>query len=619
MSVSTSGSTPMLGRPAAASFGRLFLDRVAATPDAEAFRTPTDPGWTSITWRETGERVDRMAAGLLALGLRPEERVSIACSTRLEWILADLAVMCSGGAVTTVYPSTVSDEVAFIVADSGSRFVIAEDESQVTKLRAHRGELGAVEKVVVVDGALDENDGDWVMTLGELEELGRQQLADDPECVEKAVAAVRPEHLATLIYTSGTTGRPKGVELTHANWTYEGLTVDLTEILRPDDLQYLWLPLAHSFGKVLLAVQAQVGFASAVDGRVDRIVDNLGEVKPTFMAAVPRVFEKVHGRVVAIAEEEGGPRLRIFRWAFSVGGKVAELRRAGREPGALLKAQHAVADRLVFSKLKTRMGGRIRFFCSGSAALAPGVARWFEAAGLVILEGYGLTETSAGTTLNRPGRVGYGTVGEPFDGTEFRVAEDGELLVRGGGVMRGYHNLPEQTAEVLLGDGWLATGDVGEIDEVGRIRITDRKKDLLKTSGGKYIAPQRIESEFKALCPIASQMIVTARNYATALVTLDPEGLAQWATAQGIAVKGPALTRDPRTVAYVQQAVDQLNGRLNRWETIKHFRILDRDLSIEDGELTPSLKVKRAVVEARYANLIDEMFQENDSGSATAD
>jgi len=268
-----------------------------------------------------------------------------------------------------------------------------------------------------------------------------------------------------------------------------------------------------------------------------------------------------------------------------------------------------VADRLVFSKIKARMGGRIRYFCSGSAALSPEVARWFEAAGLAILEGYGLTETSAATTLNRPGLVGFGTVGQPMPGTDIRIADDGEIMVRGGGVMRGYHNLPEQTAEVLPGDGWFATGDVGEVDALGRVRITDRKKDLLKTSGGKYIAPQRIESEFKAICPIASQMVVTARNFAAALITLDADGVTQWAHTKGLPTGDlAALSRDAQVVAYVQQCVDELNGRLNRWESIKQFRILERDLSIDDGELTPSLKVKRAVVEKRYADVIDSMY-----------
>ena len=596
------------GLKTAPSVGRLFLDRVAATPRREAFRYPAGSGWTSLTWEQTSERVKAIAAGLLALGLRPEECVAIACSTRVEWVLADYGVLCAGGAVTTVYPSTGAEDVAFIVSDSGSRFVVAEDETQVAKLRQCRDQLTNVAKVIVVDGLPAGSDAGWVITLADLEAQGEGHLAANPSAVDDVIAAVGPEHLATLIYTSGTTGRPKGVQLTHANWTYEGAAVEAVDILSVDDLQYLWLPLAHSFGKVLLAAQAQIGFATAIDGRVDQIVENLSVIKPTFMAGVPRIFEKVYGRVVATAEQDGGAKLKIFTWAFDVGAKASKLRAAGKQPTGLLKIQHTVADRLVFSKIKDRMGGRIRFFCSGSAALAPEIAEWFDAAGLIILEGYGLTETSAGTTLNLPDRLSYGSVGQPLPGTEITIAADGEILIRGGGVMRGYHGLPEQTAEVLLADGWFATGDVGELDDMGRVRITDRKKDLLKTSGGKYIAPQAIESQFKAICPIASQMLVTARNFAAALITMDVDGLPSWAKSQGLEGDYTTLSQHEATRAYVQGCISELNSRLNKWESIKQFRILPRDLTIEEGELTPSLKVKRKVVETRYSGLIESMY-----------
>jgi len=592
----------------APSVGRAFLNRVEATPGREAFRYPAGSGWASLTWSQTADRVRSMSAGLLALGLQSEQRVALACGTRVEWVLSDLAVMCAGGAVTTVYPSTGAQDVAYIVSDSGSRLVIAEDESQVAKLRGSRDQLGDVAKVIVVDGLPDPADGDWVISLSDLEALGEAHLAANPSAFDDAVSAVTADQLATLIYTSGTTGRPKGVELTHANWTYEGAAVDAVGILSVDDLQYLWLPLAHSFGKVLLAAQTHIGFATAIDGRVDKIVDNLAVIKPTFMAGVPRIFEKVYGRVVSTTQAEGGPKLRIFTWAFGVGAKAAQARADGSGLSPLLRAQHAVADRLVFSKIKERMGGRIRFFCSGSAALAPEIAEWFDAAGLLILEGYGLTETSAGTTLNLPGQVAFGTVGPPLPGTEIKIAEDGEILIRGGGVMRGYHGLGDQSDQVMGAGGWFATGDVGELDAMGRLRITDRKKDLLKTSGGKYIAPQAIEAQFKAICPIASQMLVTARHFAAALITLDPDGLASWAASEDITGDYATLAGDDRTRAYIQTCVDELNQRLNKWESIKAFRLLDRDLSIEDGELTPSLKVKRKVVETRYAGLIESMY-----------
>jgi len=596
----------------AASVGRMLLDRVAATPDGEAFRHPVSgPGgetWESLTWAQVGARTQAVAAGLLALGLRPEDRVAIMSGTRVEWVLADLGIMCAGGATTTVYPSTQPDDVAYILADAGCRVAFAEDDVQLARLRSIRDQVPDLRTVVTFDGTPD---GGTVLGLDELERSGREHLAADPAAVRDAVAAVGRESLATLIYTSGTTGRPKGVRLVHDNWTYEGAAIDELGLLRPDDLQYLWLPLSHSFGKVLLAAQLAIGFATAVDGRMDRIVDNLGVLRPTFMAGAPRIFEKVHARVEGMVEEEGGPRLRVFRWAVGVGRQVSRSRQQGRRPGRLLAVQHALADRLVFARIRDRFGGRIRCFVSGSAALSPDVAEWFDGAGLLILEGYGLTETSAATFVNRPSDVRFGTVGQPMPGVEVRVAEDGEVLLRGPGIMRGYHRLPEQTAEALDPDGWLHTGDIGELDRDGFLRITDRKKDLIKTSGGKYVAPQPIEVLFKAICPLAAQIVVhgDGRNYCTALVALDPDELAGWARGHDVAETDYAKLAGRDDVrAIVAAGVKELNNRLNRWETIKDFRVLDHDLTVEAGDLTPSLKVRRRVVEANNRALLDEMY-----------
>ncbi|WP_460865795.1 AMP-dependent synthetase/ligase [Nocardioides pakistanensis] len=484
----------------------------------------------------------------------------------------------------------------------------AEDDVQVEKLRAQREHLPDLIRVVTFDGSPD---GEWVISLEDLEALGARHLSENPTAVDEAVAAVHPEHLATLMYTSGTTGRPKGVELPHRCWTYIGAAAESLGILSPADLQYLWLPLSHSFGKMLEAVQLQIGFPTAVDGRMDKIVDNLSVVRPTFMAGPPRIFEKVHAKVVQNIEEEGGVKKRLFDWAFAVGDRVAEDRLRGRRSGPLLLAQHAIADRLVLAKIRARLGGRIRFLVSGSAALSPDVARWFYAAGLLILEGYGLTETSAAVCIVRPEDPQFGVVGPPLLGTEVKVAEDGEVMVRGPGVMDGYHHLPEATAEVMSGDGWFATGDVGELDAAGRLRITDRKKDLIKTSGGKYIAPQAIEVLFRAICPLVSQIVVHAdgRNYATALITLDAEAVTQWGRAEGLAADDYAgLVAEPAVNGYVQQCVDELNGRLNRCETIKDFRLLEHDLTVEGGDLTPSLKVKRKIIEERYRELLDSMY-----------
>lgn len=598
----------------APSVARMVSDRVAATPDAEAFRWPEagpdgTETWRSMTWGEANVRVIELAAGLLAAGVQPEQRVIVYAATRLEWALADLAVNCAGAATTTVYPSSLPEDVLHIVTDSGAVVAIVEDETKAAVLRDLADRTPDLHTVVLMDG---EPAGDREQSFATLAERGRALLADDPAAVQKAIDGTGPETLATLIYTSGTTGRPKGVRLVHDNWTYEAAGIERLGILRPDDLQYMWLPMSHSFAKVLMAAQLQIGFATAVDGRIDKIVENLAVVKPTFMAGAPRIFEKVHNRVAATVAAEGGAKAKIFAWAFGVGRRYSAAVREGRTPPASLKVAHALADRLVFAKIRDRFGGRIRVFISGSAALSRDVAEWFHAAGMFVAEGYGLTETSAATTVNLPGRFRFGTVGPALPGTELRIASDGEVLVRGPGVMRGYHGLPDATAETLDGDGWLHTGDVGELGEDGLLRITDRKKDLIKTTGGKYVAPQPIETAFPVICGLASQFIVhgDGRNYVTALVTLDPDALAQWAETNGVAERDPAaLARRDDVRAVVAAGVQELNSGLNRWETVKDFRILDHDLTVESGELTPSLKLKRRFVEKRYRDVLDEMYE----------
>ncbi len=600
------------------SVARLFRDRVAATPDVEAYRFPSDGGWTSTTWRQTQATVDVLAAGLLAVGIGPEDRVAIASGTRIEWIHADLATMCAGGATTAVYPTSGADDIGFILADSGSRVVFAEDDVQVAKLRAQRDRLPDVMRVITFDGTPD---GDWVIGLDDLAALGAERLARTPTAVDEAVAAIGAGQLATLIYTSGTTGRPKGVELPHRCWTSVAVGADALGILGPDDLQYLWLPLAHAFGKMLEAAQLQVGFPTVVDGRVDRIVANLPVIRPTFMAGPPRIFEKVHAAVEQTVEAEGGLRLRLYSWAFEVGERTWRAGLEGRRVGPLLRVQHSVADRLVLSRIRARLGGRMRFLVSGSAALSPDVSTWFGSAGMPILEGYGLTETAGGACLGDLARPVPGLVGKPVVGTEVTIAADGEILLRGPLVMRGYHDRPEATAEALSPDGWLRTGDVGELDAEGRLRVTDRKKDLIKTSGGKYIAPQGIESLFKAICPLASQMLVhgEGRRYATALIALDGEALARWAAAEGRATTDyQTLVADAAVHEVVRGCVAELNERLNRWETIKDFRILDHDLTVEGGELTPSTKLKRKTVEASCAALLDSMYETRPTATGSA-
>ncbi|MFF7734630.1 MULTISPECIES: AMP-binding protein [unclassified Streptomyces] len=606
------------------SVAGLFLERVAATPDAEAYRYPVPSSagqgpdeWKSLTWAKAAERVYAIAAGLIELGVRAEQRVALAASTRLEWILADLGIMCAGAATTTVYPQTNAEESAYILSDSESRVLIAENAEQLAKAVEKRAELPELTHVVVIDAAGVET-ADWILTLDELEKRGAARLEKDPDLIKERVGAITKDQLATLIYTSGTTGRPKGVRLPHDNWSYMAKAIAATGLVGAEDVQYLWLPLAHVFGKVLTSGQIEVGHVTAVDGRVDKIIENLPVVQPTYMAAVPRIFEKVYNGVAAKARAGGGAKYKIFQWAAEVAREYAKVsqdnfRRTGTASVPFgLGAKHKAADALVFAKIREAFGGNLRACVSGSAALSPEIGYFFAGAGIHILEGYGLTESSAASFVNPGEAYRTGTVGKPLPGTEVRIADDGEILLRGPGIMEGYHKLPEKTAEVLEPDGWFHTGDIGELSPDGYLRITDRKKDLIKTSGGKYIAPAEVEGQFKAVCPYVSNILVHGadRNFCTALIALDEAAITDWAKENGLEGKPYAeIVSSPVTVEMVDGYVKQLNEGLQRWQTIKKFRLLPRDLDVEHGEITPSLKLKRPVVEREYKHLIEEMYE----------
>ncbi|MFI6639776.1 AMP-dependent synthetase/ligase [Streptomyces sp. NPDC050504] len=617
---------PIENRPP--SVANLFMERVAATPDGEAYRYPVPSAsgagpddWKSLSWADAARRVNAIAAGLIQLGVAPEQRVALASSTRVEWILADLGVMCAGAATTTVYPSTNAEESAFILSDSESRVLIAEDAVQLAKARERRAELPSLSHVVVVDpGGVQPDDADpegWVLTLAELEERGAALLEKQPDAVTDRISAITSDQLATLIYTSGTTGRPKGVRLPHDNWSYMAKAIAATGLCTKDDVQYLWLPLAHVFGKVLTSGQIEVGHVTAVDGRVDKIIENLPVVQPTYMAAVPRIFEKVYNGVAAKAKAGGGAKYKIFQWAAGISREYAKVsqdnfRRTGTASVPFgLGSKHKVADALVFAKIREAFGGRLRACVSGSAALAPDIGYFFAGAGIHVLEGYGLTESSAASFVNPGEAYRTGTVGKPLPGTEVRIADDGEILLRGPGIMEGYHGLPEKTAEVLESDGWFHTGDIGELSVDGYLRITDRKKDLIKTSGGKYIAPAEVEGQFKAVCPYVSNILVHGadRNFCTALIALDEPTILGWAEEHGVKGTYAEIVASKEVEQLVEGYVKQLNEGLQRWQTIKKFRLLPRDLDIEHGELTPSLKLKRPVVEREYKALIEEMYE----------
>ena len=593
------------------SVAEILLHRVLETPNDTAFSYPdANETWHEITWSDVHKTVRHASAALRDLGIKLEDRCAILAITRVEWILADLGIMCAGGACTTIYPSNTPEECEYILTDSGTRLVFAENEEQVAKLQQIRANLPEVFQVITFEGKASA-DG-WVITWADFLKKGEAVDAADPDAFVNTIGTIKREHLATLIYTSGTTGVPKGVELLQDCWVFIGEAMEEVDIFEPDDKQFLWLPMSHSFGKVLEVILISANIHTAVDGRIPKIIENLAVVQPTWMAAAPRIFEKAYNKIVTGVEQEGGLKEKIFKWALSVGREVSAVKQQYREPSGLLALKFRIADKLVFQKVKQRFGGRVKFFISGSAPLSKDMAEFFHACGILILEGYGLTESSAASFVNRPESFAFGTVGPPVPGTEVKIVPDtGEILFKSRGVMRGYRGLPEVNAETLT-DGWLHTGDKGELDSQGRLKITGRIKELIKTSGGKYVAPAALESRLKALCPYLSQAIVHGdnRNFCVALLTLDGEAIPQWAADHGIAGKSYAeLSKDPKVKAMVQEAVDALNAELPSYSTIKYFHLLDRDLTVEDGELTASLKVKRKHVEGLHADVLEAFYE----------
>jgi len=584
----------------------MWHHRVDSTPGAEALMFRSGGDWQTLTWRKAAERVERIANALLAFGLENEQRCAIIAGTSAEWILADVAISCAGGATTTIYPSSTAEECAYILRDSETRLIFCDSLEQVHKLQSVAKQTPRLERIVLLAG-----EGDGATTLEAFENEGAAWRKEHPDDYGERVASIELDHLATLMYTSGTTGLPKGVMLTHDSWVYEGEAIDALGMMNPADRQYLFLPLSHVFAKVMQVTFIRLGIPTVVDGSVDDLIVNLVETQPTWMAAVPRVFERAFNGIVAEARRAGGVRYATFKWALKVGTAMSEARQRGQAPSPGLRVQWAIADRLVFQKIKQRFGGKMRFFISGGAPLSPDIARFFHACDLLVLEGYGLTESSAASCVNRLDDYRFGTVGPPMPGCQIRIADDGEILIKGRGVMKGYHNQPAETTAALTEDGWLRTGDVGQILESGHLRITDRKKDLIVTAGGKNIAPAHFEQLLAGQSASIAHVVMHGdrRPFCSALVAIDEEAVGRWARARSLSFANYAdLTTKPEVVSYVQGLVDIVNSTLPPFEQVRAFRLIDEPLSQDNGSLTPTLKVKRRVVEERYIDLLDAIY-----------
>jgi long-chain acyl-CoA synthetase len=587
---------------------RMFLNRIAEGGDAVRYMVPGDRGYAPVTYREAGEAAREIGLGLMAQGLSRGDRVAILSTTRLEWCLADIGAILGGFVTVPIYPSNLPDQVEYILAHSRARIVFVEDEPQFNKVAGARSRLPHLSDVVIMSGGTEGKEG--AVTLSALRERGKEFGSRNPGALEARADEIRPEDDLTIIYTSGTTGPPKGVVTRHSNYAFI-VTSALEAVHVPKEAVFLqFLPLAHSLGRLEHFLTFDAMAVSAFARSLQTVAEDLASVRPEIMVSVPRLYEKFYARVLAKVEEDGGLKKTIFHWALGVGREASRFRQRGEEPRGFLALKNAIADRLVFRKIRERMGGRLRFFISGGAPLSREIAEFLHALGVLILEGYGLTETSTVTAVNRLERYKFGTVGKALPGTEIRIAPDGEILVRGAHVFREYFDDPAATREAVDADGWLHTGDIGVLDDEGFLRITDRKKDIIVTSGGKNIAPQNIENLLKNDRYVSQAFVYGDRKkYLTALITLAPEEIVAWAARKGIPDRSvDALARHPDTVKLMQETIDGINRGLASFEQVKKFALLGADFSQETGELTPTLKVRRKVVVEKYGRILDDLY-----------
>src|SRR5438105_5196247 len=596
---------------AADTLARMFWDRVERSAGRPAQSFKQGAGWKTVTWREVGENVRELALGLIALGRQKGEQIALLSASRAEWVQADFAIFSAGCVTVPVYPSYPPDLIAYVINDSEAKTLIVEDPAQLAKALQARDKMPRLEQIVVITGYDAPQPPKTVMTWQSLRRLGRESEAAHKATLAERVTTTRPEDLATIVYTSGTTGPPKGVLQTHGNHIAAVNASRQSTPVEEGWVHLLFLPLAHSFARLESFLGVAHGLTTAFAENLDKVGENLREVRPHFICSVPRVFEKVYGKILAGVEAGSPAKQKIFRWAVGVGRDVSRHQQQGQPVPAALEWKRKLAHKLVFSKLHAALGGRLQWAVSGGAPLSRDIAEFFHAAGILLLEGYGLTETCPALTFNRPDRFKFGSVGQTLPGVQLRIAEDGEILARGPNIatLRHYKQ-PEATREVFDPDGWFHTGDIGTVDQDGFLVITDRKKDLIVTAGGMNIAPQNIENLLKA-DPFISQVMVYGdrRPYPVALITINPEELSKFAREQGILTsEAAALVKHPKIVERVARTVEEKNSNLQLYAKIKKFAVLTDDFTQEGGELTPTLKVKRKVVFEKYKKDLEALY-----------
>jgi len=591
----------------ASSVPGLLLSAALKHDKSDALNHKIGDDWFTIPAGRVVERVQNVALGLAELGVKPGDRVALLSENRPEWSIVDLAILSLGAINVPIYTTQAVDQIRFILTDSGARAIFISNKKLFKHARQALEGLDFLEKIIFFDSEAGE--GDRSTTLHALEKTGHERARNHPAAFEAYLNAVRLTDLATIIYTSGTTGEPKGVMLTHANFVSNVLTITAGLPIGPTDIALSVLPLSHIFERTGFYIFCYNGVSVYYTASFDQVGENLREVKPTVMTAVPRLFEKVYHRIVKKGFAQKGWKRKIFVRSLEVGQRYAELKDKGKLIGPKLRLQQKVADSLVFSKWREGVGGRLRYFVSGGAPLSPALSYAFMAAGIPILQGYGATETCI-VTANRPDNNQVGSVGLPFEGIEIAIAEDGEILLRGPNVMRGYYGHPEETAAVL-NEEWFATGDVGHLDKKGRLYITDRKKDLFKLSNGKYIAPQQIESLLKQSEFVSQTVVVGAgRKQPAALIVPEWEAVRQALSEAGEKFPGDraSLAKFPPAIKLVQKDVAALTRELVDYERIRRIALLADEFTIDNGELTPTLKVKRRVIDQKFGRVIDDLY-----------
>jgi len=597
---------------AADTLARMFWDRVEKSAGRPAQSFKQGAGWKTITWREVGDIVRELALGLIALGRQKGEQVALLSASRAEWVQADFAIFSAGCVTVPVYPSYPPDLIAYVINDSEAKTLIVEDPAQLAKALQAREKMPGLEQIVVIAGYDAPQPPRTVMTWTSLRRLGRESDAAHKSTLAERVTTTGPADLATIVYTSGTTGPPKGVLQTHANHVAAVSASKQGTPVEEGWVHLLFLPLAHSFARLESFLGVAHGLTTAFAENLDKVGENLREVRPHFICSVPRVFEKVYAKILTGVEAGSPAKQKIFRWAVGVGRDVSRHQQRGQPVPAALEWKRKLAHKLVFSKLHAALGGRLQWAVSGGAPLSRDIAEFFHAAGILLLEGYGLTETCPALTFNQPTRFKFGSVGQALPGVELKIAPDGEILARGPNIAtRGYFKQPDATKEVFEPSGWFHTGDIGTLDADGFLFITDRKKDLIVTAGGMNIAPQNVENMLKA-DPFISQVMVYGdrRPYPVALITVNPEELTKFARDQGILVNDPTvLVKHPKIVERVGRTVEEKNTQLQSYAKIKKFTVLPGDFSLDGGELTPTLKVKRKVVAQKYQDAIEALYR----------